>query len=38
MLDEAERCLGAGMDQFLVKPFTLHALYQCLLPYRKGSA
>ncbi|MBA6061147.1 ATP-binding protein [Pseudomonas juntendi] len=37
MLDEAERCLGAGMDQFLVKPFTLHALYQCLLPYRKGS-
>lgn len=37
MLDEAERCLGAGMDQFLVKPFTLHALYQCLLPYRKVS-
>ncbi|MBJ9977669.1 response regulator [Pseudomonas sp. S75] len=30
MLDEAERCLGAGMDRFLVKPFTLHALYQCL--------
>ncbi|NWD68953.1 response regulator [Pseudomonas gingeri] len=30
MLDEAERCLNAGMDHCLVKPFTLRALYQCL--------
>ncbi|WP_296269259.1 ATP-binding protein [Pseudomonas sp. UBA6562] len=37
MLDEAERCLGAGMDQFLVKPFTLHALYQCLQPYQRSA-
>ncbi|MBD8482748.1 ATP-binding protein [Pseudomonas coleopterorum] len=36
MLDEAERCLGAGMDHFLVKPFTLHALYQCLQPYKRN--
>lgn len=35
MLEEAERCLGAGMDHFLVKPFTLHALYQCLQPYQR---
>ncbi|AIZ34357.1 ATP-binding protein [Pseudomonas parafulva] len=35
MLDEAERCLGAGMDHFLIKPFTLHALYQCLQPYQR---
>ncbi|MBI6853142.1 response regulator [Pseudomonas cichorii] len=36
MLDETERCLGVGMDHFLVKPFTLHALYQCLLPYQRS--
>ncbi|MCO8162952.1 ATP-binding protein [Pseudomonas sp. 21LCFQ010] len=36
MLDEAERCLGAGMDHFLVKPFTLRALYQCLQPYQRS--
>lgn len=36
MLDEAERCLSAGMDHFLVKPFTLQALYQCLQPYKRG--
>ncbi|QXI35428.1 ATP-binding protein [Pseudomonas promysalinigenes] len=38
MLDEAERCLGAGMDHFLVKPFTLHALYQCLQPYQRSAS
>nr|WP_314877799.1 ATP-binding protein [uncultured Pseudomonas sp.] len=36
MLDEAERCLGAGMEHLLVKPFTLHALYQCLQPYQRS--
>lgn len=36
MLDEAERCLGAGMAHLLVKPFTLHALYQCLQPYQRS--
>ncbi|PVZ12662.1 MULTISPECIES: ATP-binding protein [unclassified Pseudomonas] len=35
MLEEAERCLSMGMDHFLVKPFTLHALYQCLQPYQR---
>lgn len=34
MLDEAERCLNAGMDHCLVKPFTLRALYQCLQRYQ----
>lgn len=34
MLDEAERCLNAGMDHCLVKPFTLRALYQCLHRYQ----
>ncbi|MFP3701427.1 response regulator, partial [Burkholderia sp. SIMBA_013] len=36
MLDEAERCLNAGMDHCLVKPFTLRALYQCLQPYQRS--
>ncbi|OEC33757.1 two-component system, NarL family, capsular synthesis sensor histidine kinase RcsC [Pseudomonas cuatrocienegasensis] len=27
---EGERCLAAGMDHCLTKPFTLRALYQCL--------
>ncbi|MDZ5604553.1 response regulator [Pseudomonas sp. RP23018S] len=36
MLNEAERCLSVGMDQFLVKPFTLQALHQCLLPYQRS--
>lgn len=35
MLDEAERCLSAGMDHCLVKPFTLRALYQCLDRYQR---
>ncbi len=30
MRDESERCLSAGMNQCLIKPFTLHALYNCL--------
>ncbi|WP_407312655.1 ATP-binding protein [Pseudomonas sp. nanlin1] len=36
MLDEAQRCLGAGMDNFLIKPFTLRALCQCLQPYQRS--
>ena len=30
MCDEAERCLRAGMNHCLIKPFTLHTLYNCL--------
>ena len=30
MRDEGERCLSAGMDHCLIKPFTLHTLYNCL--------
>jgi two-component system capsular synthesis sensor histidine kinase RcsC len=30
MRDEGERCLSAGMNQCLIKPFTLHTLYNCL--------
>lgn len=30
MRDESERCLSAGMDHCLIKPFTLHSLYNCL--------
>ena len=30
MRDESERCLSAGMNHCLIKPFTLHALYNCL--------
>lgn len=37
MLDEAERCRVAGMDYLLVKPFTLHALHQCLQPYQRSA-
>ncbi len=36
MLDEAERCLNAGMDHCLVKPFTLRVLHQCLQPYQRS--
>jgi len=30
MRDEGERCLSAGMNYCLIKPFTLHTLYNCL--------
>lgn len=30
MRDEGERCLSAGMNHCLIKPFTLHTLYNCL--------
>ena len=30
MSEESERCLNAGMNHCLIKPFTLHALYSCL--------
>ena len=30
MRDEGERCLKAGMNHCLIKPFTLHTLYNCL--------
>ena len=30
MREESERCLNAGMNHCLIKPFTLHALYSCL--------
>jgi len=30
MLDESERCQSAGMNHCLIKPFTLHSLYNCL--------
>ncbi|MHC8300818.1 response regulator [Pseudomonas sp. ZS1P83] len=33
MRGEQERCLAAGMNHCLVKPFTLQALYNCLTPY-----
>ena len=30
MREESERCLDSGMNHCLIKPFTLHALYNCL--------
>ena len=30
MREESERCLNAGMNYCLIKPFTLHTLYNCL--------
>ncbi|MFP3517528.1 ATP-binding protein [Pseudomonas sp. SIMBA_077] len=30
MRDESERCINAGMNHCLIKPFTLHTLYNCL--------
>jgi len=33
MRDESERCLSAGMNHCLIKPFTLHTLYHCLQHY-----
>lgn len=37
MLEERERCLQAGMDRCLIKPFALSALYDCLQPYQRKS-
>lgn len=34
MRGEEELCLAAGMNQCLVKPFTLQALFNCLAPYQ----
>ena len=30
MREESERCMSAGMNHCLIKPFTLHTLYNCL--------
>ena len=30
MREESERCLNAGMNHCLIKPFTLHTLHNCL--------
>ena len=35
MLGEEELCLVAGMNQCLVKPFSLRALFNCLAPYER---
>mgnify|MGYP001582487501 CR=1 FL=1 len=35
MRDEGERCFGAGMQQLLVKPFGLAALFNCLQQYER---
>ncbi|MGJ7515675.1 ATP-binding protein [Pseudomonas baetica] len=37
MRDESDRCLGAGMQQLLVKPFGLGALFNCLQQYERVS-
>lgn len=37
MRDESDRCLGAGMQQLLVKPFGLGALFNCLQQYERMS-
>lgn len=37
MRDENDRCLGAGMQQLLVKPFGLGALFNCLQQYERVS-
>ncbi|MNJ17201.1 Sensor histidine kinase RcsC [compost metagenome] len=37
MRDESDRCLGAGMQELLVKPFGLGDLYDCLQHYEKVS-
>lgn len=34
MCEEDARCLDAGMDQYLIKPFALRTLYDCLKPYQ----
>jgi len=35
MREEGDRCLAAGMDQFLIKPVTLRALHHALQPYQR---
>lgn len=37
MRDESDRCLSAGMQELLVKPFDLGDLYDCLQHYEKVS-
>jgi two-component system capsular synthesis sensor histidine kinase RcsC len=36
MREEGERCLEAGMNQCLIKPFALSELYACLEPYQRA--
>jgi two-component system, sensor histidine kinase and response regulator len=35
---DAERCLAAGMDAYLSKPFSVEQLYQILKPYERPEA
>jgi len=37
MLEEADRCRAAGMNQCLIKPFSMRALYTCLLAYKRNA-
>ena len=37
MLGEEELCLAAGMSHCLVKPFSLQALFKCLVPYERAT-
>jgi two-component system capsular synthesis sensor histidine kinase RcsC len=37
MREEGDRCMEAGMNQCLIKPFALRALYNCLEPYQRSS-
>ena len=37
MLGEKELCLAAGMSHCLVKPFSLQALFKCLVPYERAT-
>ena len=37
MLGEDALCLAAGMSHFLVKPFSLRALFNCLVPYERAA-
>ncbi|AXM98219.1 response regulator [Pseudomonas plecoglossicida] len=37
MSDEGDRCMGAGMQELLVKPFGLKGLFDCLQHYEKVS-
>jgi two-component system capsular synthesis sensor histidine kinase RcsC len=36
MREEGDRCIKAGMNQCLIKPFALRALYNCLQPYQRS--